>query len=103
MSDNPLLQISDLPNHAPPFDAIRTAHYLPAVEAAIEEARGNIDAIKANADAPDFDNVIVALETASEILGQVTSVFYNALSAVGGDELHGIGREDWAAIVELFQ
>ena len=76
-SNNPLLQLSDLPHYAPPFDKIEEDHYLPAIEEAIEMARKNIQAIKDNQDAPSFENTVVALETASEILGQVTSVFYN--------------------------
>ena len=39
MSSNPLLEKSDLPNYAPPFDKIKVEHYMPAVQAAIEEAR----------------------------------------------------------------
>ncbi len=93
MPDNPLLQDSVLPNHAPPFDQIEEAHYLPAVEASIEEARGNIEAIKADKNAPDFENTIVALETASETLGNVAGVFYNQLSAVGGDGLHELAEK----------
>lgn len=93
MTDNPLLQISSLPNHAPPFDKISDAHYLPAVEAAIEEARASIAAIKTNKDAPDFENTIVALETSGETLGDVTGIFYNQLSAVGGDVLHELAEK----------
>ncbi len=93
MPDNPLLQISTLPNHAPAFDQVKIAHYMPAVKQAIKEARANIDAIKNNAEAPDFENTIVALETSSETLGHVTSVFYNALSSMGGDELHALAEE----------
>ena len=91
--NNPLLQISTLPNHAPRFDAIKNEHYMPAVKTAIEEARANIESLKTNKDAPTFDNTIVALETASETLGQVQSIFYNQLSAVGGDELHELAEE----------
>lgn len=90
---NPLLKISDLPNHAPAFDAIKNEHYMPAIEAAIKEARSNIDAIKTNKEAPSFKNTIVAMETGSETLGQVSSVFYNQLSAVGGDELHDLAEQ----------
>lgn len=90
---NPLLEISDLPNKAPAFSKIKTEHYLPAVQAAIEEARQNIERMKNNPQAPDFENTIVALETASETLGQVTSVFYNQMSAVGGDDLHELAQE----------
>ncbi|MCB1562013.1 MAG: M3 family metallopeptidase [Alphaproteobacteria bacterium] len=87
---NPLLDPSTLPNHAPPFDKIKDEHYLPAVEAAIKEARANIEAIKANKEAPDFENTIVALESASETLGVASGVFYNQLSAMGGDALHAL-------------
>lgn len=90
---NPLLSPSTLPNGAPPFDRIREEHYLPAVEAAIEEARADVAAIKDNAAAPDFDNTIVALETSSETLGYVTAIFYNQLSAVGGDGLQALAEQ----------
>ncbi len=93
MSDNPLLQVSTLPNFAPPFDKIKDEHYYPAAEAAIAEARKNVDKIKTNSAEPDFDNTLVALESASELLGQVTGVFYNQLVAVGGDELHALAEK----------
>lgn len=93
MSANSLLEVSSLPNHAPPFAKIKNEDYLPAVEAAIAEARANIEKIKANKEAPDFENTIVALETASEKLGDVTGIFYNQLAAVGGDELHHLAEK----------
>lgn len=90
---NPLLQLSTLPNFAPAFDRISDSDYLPAVEATIAEARQNIAAIKNNKSAPDFVNTLVALEAASENLDQVTGVFYNQLSAVGGDALHQLAEK----------
>lgn len=93
MSDNPLLEKSDLPNQTPHFDLIKTEHYLPAIKEAIEEARQNIDKIKNCRQDPTFPNTIIALETASETLGTVASVFYNQLSAMGGDELHALATE----------
>lgn len=92
-SNNPLLQLSDLPHYAPDFSKIEEGHYLPAIEASIEIARGNIDAIKENTDTPNFENTIVALETASEILGQATSVFYNQLSVNSSDEFHKLAEK----------
>lgn len=91
--NNPLLTLSSLPNMAPPFDRISEEHFLPAVKAAIEEARANIDAIKANKAKPDFENTIIALETASETLGQVSGIFYNLLSAAGNDKLQALSDE----------
>ncbi len=93
MTNNPLLKISDLPNMAPPFAQIKDDHYLPAVEEAIEQARQNYAIIKENTEAPTFENTIEAMETASEILGQVTSIFYNQLSAMGGDTLHDLAEK----------
>lgn len=93
MTANPLLEPSTLPNKAPPFNRIEEAHYKPAVEAAIAEARSNIDTIKNNKAPADFENTIVAMESASETLGEVTSVFYNQLSAVGGDGLHALAEQ----------
>ena len=95
MSDqnNPLLQDSTLPNKAPQFDIIKEEHFLPAIKAAIDEARSNIDTIKANSDTPTFENTIVALEHASERLGTVSSIFYNQLSANGNDDLEDLANE----------
>ncbi|MGH1402973.1 MAG: M3 family metallopeptidase [Alphaproteobacteria bacterium] len=93
MSDNPLLQKSTLPNQAPHFSIVKTEHYLPAVEEGIKRARANVETIKNNGDAPTFKNTIIALETASEDLGQAASVFYNQLSSTGGDELHALATE----------
>lgn len=92
MTDNVLLQLSPLRNHAPQFDKIREGDYKPATLAAIAEARANIDAIIANPEAPSFDNTIVALETASETLGSVTGIFYNQLTAAGTDGLQALAE-----------
>ena len=92
MSNNPLLEISPLPNHAPQFDEIREEHYLPAIEEAIEVARKNIDAIKNNPEEATFKNTIEALETSSEMLDTITSIFYNQLSACGTDKLQELAE-----------
>ncbi len=93
MTSNPLLQKSTLPNQAPHFDKIKTEHYLPAIKQAIKQARGNIDAIKNNEAIPTFKNTIEALESASETLETVAGIFYNQLSAMGGDDLHALVAE----------
>jgi peptidyl-dipeptidase Dcp len=93
MTTNPLTVQSDLPHEAPPFDRIEEDHYLPAVKQAIEEARANIEAIKANDDAPDFQNTIVALEQSSDRLGLICSIFYNQLNAAGTDGLESLAEQ----------
>lgn len=91
--NNPLLKISALPNMAPAFDRIGEEHFLPAIEAAIETAKKNIAAIKANPAKPDFDNTIAAMGSASELLDQATSIFYNLLSAAGTDGLQALSEQ----------
>lgn len=93
MTENILLHLSPLRNHAPQFDKIREEDFKPATLAAIEEARTNINAIIDNPAPPTFDNTIVALETSSETLGSITSIFYNQLSAAGTDGLQALAEE----------
>lgn len=90
---NPLLQEFKHKHNAPPFDAIKEAHYLPAVEVAIEEARANVDTIKKNTENPTFENTIEALEHASERLGMVSGIFYNQLSAAASDEMEDLAQK----------
>ena len=90
---NPLLEDFSLPHGAPPFDKIREEHYLPAVKAAIEEARAHIEEIKASTENPTFENTITAMELAGEKLGMVTGIFYNQLSAAGTDPLENLAQE----------
>lgn len=90
---NPLLADFKSQHEAPPFDAIQEEHYLPAVKAAIEEARANIAAIKGSAENPTFENTIAAMELASEKLGTVTGIFYNQLSAAATDQMEELAQE----------
>ena len=78
---NPLLTESSAPFGAPEFDKIEDAHYLPAFEAAIAEAKAEIDAIIANPDEPTFENTIEAMEYAGETLNTVAGIFYNLMEA----------------------
>ncbi len=89
---NPLLAVSDLPNHAPPFDRIAEEHYLPAIQAAIAQARTAIHTVRDNPAPADFQNTIVALETASETLGYASGIFYNQLSVMETDGLQDLAR-----------
>lgn len=78
---NPLLEPFDAPFGLPPFDKIKDAHFAPAFDAALAEARARIAAIAADEAAPGFANVIEALELAEGTLDRVSSVFYNLAGA----------------------
>ena len=74
---NPLLEHFTTPHQTPPFDRIETRHYEPAFDQAIEEAKQEIKAISTSAEAPDFENTIVALDQAGEKLSTISSIFFN--------------------------
>lgn len=71
----------------PPFDKIKLEHYEPAFLKGIEEQNEQIKAIIDNADAPTFDNTIVALDNSSPMLNRVSAVFFNMTEAETTDSL----------------
>lgn len=90
---NPLLTDSTLPYGAPPFDKIKTEHYLPAFEQAITEAKAEIDAIVNNPDAPTFENTIAALDEAGSRLNDAAGIFYNLMEADTNEEMQDIAEK----------
>ncbi|MEL7189484.1 MAG: M3 family metallopeptidase [Pseudomonadota bacterium] len=67
---------STLPFHAPDFTQISEADYMPAFEQGMAIQSAEVAAITANADAPTFDNTILALEKSGAVLGRVAAVFF---------------------------
>ena len=90
---NPLLTESSAPFGAPEFDKIEDVHYLPAFEAAIAEAKAEIDAIVANPDEPTFENTIEAMEYAGETLDRVAGIFYNLMEANTNDAMQATAEQ----------
>jgi peptidyl-dipeptidase Dcp len=72
---NPFYAASTLPFQAPPFDKIHDGDYQPAMEAGIAAQRKELDAIANNAEAPTFENTIVAMERSGQLLTRVSMVF----------------------------
>ena len=91
--ENPLLTESAAPFGAPQFDKIRSEHYLPAFEAAIAEAKAEVDAIVANPDEPTFENTIEAMEYSGNTLNTVAGIFYNLMEAHTSDEMQAIAEQ----------
>src|SRR5271169_1554926 len=92
-SANPLLEPWTGPFEAPPFDRIEPGHFRPAFEAALKEARREIDAVAADPAPPTFANTIEALERSGRSLDRVGGVFFNLTGAATNDELQAIERE----------
>ena len=87
---HPFFAETDTPHQTVPFHLIRTEHYEPAINQAMEEHDREIEAIIHNPEAPTFGNTIVALEKSGALLDRVTTVFGNMLSAETNDEMQDI-------------
>ncbi|NPD16470.1 M3 family metallopeptidase [Xinfangfangia sp. D13-10-4-6] len=87
-----LLEKWDTPFGLPPFARIRDEDFGPAFDAALDAARGRIQAI-AGGDATDFAGVIEALELAEHELDQVAGLFYNLAGADSNDAREALQRD----------
>src|SRR5262245_39520235 len=92
-ADNPLLAEWTTPFEAPPFDAVKVAHFRPAFEAALAEHATEIDAIAANNAEPSFENTVAALERSGRTLARVSAVFYALAGAHTNEDIQAIERE----------
>ncbi len=97
---NPLTQQWTTHRQTPPFNEIKTEHYLPAFEEAIANAKREIEQIANNPIAPDFENTIVALDRAGEQLSTVADLFFNILECNGDDEMHQVAEEVQPLLVQ---
>ena len=88
-SKNILLQNFDIA----PFDAIQNEDYKPAIEAAIAQARQEIDLITNNPEPATFENTIAALDYAGYQLDRVTSIFFNLNSAETNETIQKTAQE----------
>lgn len=92
-SDNPFLAEYTTQFEIPPFDQIKTEHYLPALKAGIEEQNKEIEAIVNNSEAPTFENTILALDNSGQTINKVAYVFYAFTEALSSPELQKVDEE----------
>jgi peptidyl-dipeptidase Dcp len=90
---NPFLREWKTPFGVPPFDAIKTEHFLPAIQEGIEQHRREIDEIAKEPAPATFANTIEALDRSGLLLEKVTSVFQNLSSAETSDALQAIQKQ----------
>jgi len=92
---NPFAAESTLPFHAPPFDKIKTSDFQPAIEQGMAAQLKEVEAIANSADAPTFENTIVAIERTGQMLVRASSTFFNLTGSATNDSLQAI-KEDLA-------
>src|SRR5690606_331060 len=89
---NPLLEKFEYPFETPPFERIKTEHFLPAIEEAIKEAKREIEVIKALTE-PNFHNTIEALDHTGSRLNSIAAIFFNLNAAETNPEIQKLARE----------
>ena len=90
---NPFFETWSTPYGTPPFDAITTSHFRPAYTKALADHAGEVAAIAAQAEAPSFDNTIIALEKSGQLLRRVEMIFGQLASANTNDEMQAVERD----------
>ncbi len=92
--ENPLMEPSTLPFHAPPFDRIRDADYRPAIEAGMKDQLSEVQRIASQTAPPTFDNTLVALERSGQLLNRATKAFFAVTGANTDDTLQAVLEEE---------
>jgi peptidyl-dipeptidase Dcp len=83
--DNPFFVQSDLPLQYPHFDRIKDSDFAPAFDAGMAEQLKEVEAIANNAEAPTFENTIIAMENSGQVLDRAATVFFNLSSTDTND------------------
>jgi peptidyl-dipeptidase Dcp len=91
--DNPFFVEWNTPFNTPPFNDIKTEHFLPAFEESIKQQKAEIDAIVNDSAEPTFENTIEAVELSGSLLMKVNFVFNNLNSTDGNEEMEKIAQE----------
>lgn len=90
---NSFFQAYNTPFNVPPFDKIKNEHFKPAILEGIAKHQAEIDAIANNTQPATFENTILAMENAGELLANVNTVFSNLNSANTNKEIQNIAKE----------
>lgn len=81
----------DTPHEVPPFDKIQFEHYEPAMMEGMRLESEAIEALCNNPEEPTFENTI--MPKTGEMLENVTSVFFNLLSACNSPEMEELSQK----------
>jgi len=91
--DNPFFVEWNTPFNTPPFNDIKTEHYLPAFEEGIKQQKAEIEIITNNSEEPTFENTIEAMELSGKLLTKVYLVFNNLNNTDSNAEMEKIAQE----------
>ena len=91
--ENPFFTEWETPYGTPPFDKIRSEHFMPAFERGMSLHDAEIAAIVENNDEPTFENVILAYDNSGQMLAQTRLVFEMLCGAETNERMQAIQEE----------
>ena len=92
-ADNPFFKPYGTAFNVPPFDRIKTEHFLPAIEEGIRREQAEVDAIVADRKKPTFENTVAALDHAGIFLSEVNSVFGSYQGALTNKDIQALASQ----------
>ncbi|MCU1670119.1 MAG: dcp [Blastococcus sp.] len=92
-ADNPLAAPSQLPFGLPPFADISVEHSREALLTGMAEHRAEVAEIVGSDEPPTFENTVVALERAGQLLNRAWRVFGNLAASVSTPRVREVERE----------
>ena len=93
---NPFFEKYTTPHQTPPFNLIKMEHYEEAFMEGIRRDDEHIEKLINNPEPPTFDNTIIDTEDDNgyyDLLDNVSSVFFNLLSAETNDEMDALAQK----------
>ena len=91
--NNPFFTDFNLPYDAVPFSKFKTEDFIPAAKKSIELAISRINDIVNNKETPNFKNTILALETSSEELDYIMSVYWHLFGCESNNDLKALAEK----------
>jgi len=76
LDTNPFIKEWTTPYGIPPFNEIKTRHYLPAFKEGMRRQKEEIAAIVNDSSTPSFSNTVEALDRSGKLLRKVSNVFF---------------------------
>ncbi len=93
LDNNPLLKEFTEPFGTIPFNELKTEHFVPALDAAIDEAKGEMENVINNSDEPTFENTILAMELSGKKLNRVASAYFHLFGSHSDDKFQALAQE----------
>lgn len=90
---NPFFRPYGTPHETAPFGKLLITDYEPAIMEGIQKENEEIETIINNPATPTFENTIAAMDRTGTLLGRVTNVFFNLLSAETNDKMDELAQK----------